>query len=95
MFLGVPFNIASYSLLLHMISQVTGLEPDEFVHILGDAHIYHDHFNQVKEQLERKPLALPKIWLNPEIKDIDSFKMEDIKLIGYKHHPAIRAKMAV
>jgi len=95
MFLGVPFIIASYSLLLHMISQVTGLEPDEFVHILGDAHIYHDHFNQVKEQLERKPLALPKIWLNPEIKDIDSFKMEDIKLIGYKHHPAIRAKMAV
>ncbi len=95
MFLGVPFNISSYSLLLAMISQVTGLEPGEFVHTLGDAHIYHNHFEQVKTQLERQPLSLPKLWLNPEVKDIDDFKMEDIKLIDYQHHEAIKAPMAV
>lgn len=95
MFLGVPFNIASYSLLLAIISQAVGLKPFEFVHILGDAHVYHNHFEQVKEQLKRKPLALPQLWLNPEIKDIDSFKMDDIKLVDYKHHPAIKAEMAV
>ena len=95
MFLGVPFNIASYSLLLHMVAQVTGLKSWEFVHILGDAHIYMNHFDQVKEQLDRKPTDLPKLWLNPEIKDIDDFKMEDIKLIDYNPQDSIKAPMAV
>lgn len=95
MFLGVPFNIASYSLLLLMVAQVTGLKPFEFIHTLGDAHIYHNHFEQVKEQLSRKPFPPPKLWLNPEIKNIDDFKMEDIKLIDYNFHPPIKAQMAV
>ena len=95
MFLGVPFNIASYSLLLHMIAQVTGLKAGEFVHTLGDAHIYNNHFEQVKEQLTRKPFPLPKLWLNPSIKNIDDFKMEDIKLENYNFHPPIKAPMAV
>lgn len=95
MFLGVPFNIASYSLLLSMISQVTGLVPGEFVHIIGDAHIYHNHFDQVKEQLSRNPFPLPQLWLNPEIGDIDMFTMDDIKLVDYEHHPPIKAIMAV
>jgi len=94
-FLGVPFNIASYALLLHMVAQVTGLVPWEFVHILGDTHIYLNHFEQVKEQIAREPYPLPKIWLNPEIKNIFDFKMEDIKLIDYKYHPTIKAPMAV
>ncbi|MBI2541422.1 thymidylate synthase [Candidatus Woesearchaeota archaeon] len=95
MFLGVPFNIASYSLLLHIVAQVTGLKPGEFVHTLGDAHIYHNHFGQVKEQLSRKPFPLPSLWLNPDIRNIDDFKMEDIKLENYQFHPAIKAEMAV
>ncbi|MBI1936097.1 thymidylate synthase [Candidatus Woesearchaeota archaeon] len=95
MFLGVPFNIASYSLLMHMVAQVTELKPGEFVHTLGDAHIYLNHFEQVKEQLSRKPFPLPKLWLNPEIKNIDDFKMEDIKLENYESHPAIKAEMAL
>ena len=95
MFLGVPFNIASYSLLLYMIAQVTGLKPGEFVHVLADAHIYHNHFEQVKEQLLRKPFPLPKLWLNPAIKNIDDFKMEDIRLEDYQCHPPIKAEMAV
>lgn len=95
MFLGVPFNIASYSLLLHMVAQVTGLKAGEFVHMLGDAHIYHNHFSQVKEQLSREPHPLPTLWLNPAIQNIDDFKMEDIKLENYAHHPAIKAPMAV
>jgi thymidylate synthase len=94
-FLGVPFNIASYSLLLHMVAQVTKLEPWEFVHVLGDTHIYLNHFEQVKEQLAREPYPLPKIWLNPEVENIYDFKMEDIKLIDYKYHPTIKAPMAV
>ncbi len=95
MFLGVPFNIASYSLLLHMVAQVTGLKPGEFVHTLGDAHIYHNHFEQVKEQLSRTPMKLPQIKLNLEIKNIDDFKMEDIELLNYESHPSIKAPMAV
>lgn len=95
MFLGVPFNIASYSLLLHMVAQVTNTQPAEFIHVLGDMHIYHNHFQQVKQQLARKPYPLPRLWLNPKIKDIDKFTMEDIKLIDYKHHPPIKAPMAV
>jgi len=95
MFLGVPFNIASYSMLLHMVAQVTNLTPGEFVHTLGDAHIYYNHFDQVKEQLTRAPLALPKLWLNPDIKNIDDFEMEDIKMENYHHLPSIKAEMAV
>jgi len=95
MFLGVPFNIASYALLLHMVSQVTGLEPGEFIHILADAHIYHNHFEQVKEQLSRPPFPLPQLWLNPDVKDIDGFTMADIKLLNYQSHPPIKAPMAV
>lgn len=95
MFLGVPFNIASYSLLLSMVAQVTGLKPGDFVHVLADSHIYHNHFEQVREQLSRKPFKLPKLWLNPEIKNIDDFKMEDINLENYESHPPIKAEMAV
>ncbi len=95
MFLGVPFNIASYSLFLHMVAQVTNLEADEFVITLGDAHIYEEHFEAVKEQIKRQPKALPELWLNPEVKNIDDFKMEDIKLLNYEHHPTIKAKMIV
>ena len=95
MFLGVPFNIASYSLLLHMVAQVAGLTPGEFVHSLGDVHIYHNHFDAVKEQLSREPLRLPTLKLNPAIADVDSFKMEDIELENYQSHPPIKAKMAI
>lgn len=95
MFLGVPFNIASYSLLLHMLARATGLEPHEAILTLQDAHIYHEHFDAVKEQLSRSPMQLPTLWLNPEKKDIDSFVMDDIKLENYVSHPAIKAKMIV
>ncbi len=95
MFLGVPFNIASYSLLLHMVAQVTNLKAHEFVHSLGDAHIYHEHFDAVKEQLAREPMTLPSLKLNPAIKEIGDFKMEDIELENYQSHPPIKAKMIV
>ena len=95
MFLGVPFNIASYSLLLSMAAQVTGLYAYECIIVLADAHVYLNHFKQVKEQLTRTPTALPELWLNPEIKNIDDFKMEDIKLLNYKYQPSIKAPMAV
>ncbi|MBI2639817.1 MAG: thymidylate synthase [Candidatus Sungbacteria bacterium] len=95
MFLGVPFNIASYSLLLHMVAQVAGLTPGEFIHTLGDSHIYHNHFDQVKEQLGRETFPLSKLRLKPEVKDIDSFTMDDIQLVDYESHPAIKAPMAV
>ena len=94
-FLGVPFNIASYSLLLHMVAQVTNLKAHEFVHSLGDVHIYHDHFDAVKEQLTRTPYPLPTLKLNPTVKNIDDFKMEDIELENYQSHGTIKAKMAV
>jgi thymidylate synthase len=95
MFLGVPFNIASYGLLLKMLAQVTELEADELILTLGDAHIYHNHFDAVKEQLTREPLALPTLWLNPEVKSLFDFKMSDIELKDYQHHPPIKAPMAV
>lgn len=95
MFLGVPFNIASYALLLSMVAQVTELEPGELIITLGDAHIYKIHNEQVEEQLTREPKALPGLWLNPDITDIDNFSMEDIELRNYTHHPAIKAEMAV
>lgn len=95
MFLGGPFNIASYSLLTHMIAQVCDLAVGEFVHVLGDAHIYLNHVQQVNEQLKREPLPAPQLWLNPDIKDIDKFTMADIKLLNYQSHTAITAEMAV
>ena len=94
MFLGVPFHIASYSLLTLMVAQVTGLKPGEFVHFLGDAHIYSNHFSQVKEQLSRKPRSFPKMELNSKVKKIDDFKPEDFTLKNYNPHPAIKADIA-
>lgn len=95
MFLGVPFNIASYALLLHMLAQVTGLKVGECILTLQDAHIYHEHFDAVKEQLSREPMKLPELWLNPERKSIDDFTMDDIRLDDYVSHPSIKAKMIV
>ena len=95
MFLGVPFNIASYSLLTHMVAQVCGLGVGEFVHVLGDAHIYSNHVEQVKEQLAREPLPAPQLWINPDVTDITNFTMEDFRLDGYNSYATIKAPMAV
>ena len=95
MFLGVPFNIASYSLLTMMIAQVTGLKAGEFVHTLGNAHIYSNHFEQVKQQLARDPYPLPQMKINPEVKDIFDFKYEDFELVGYQCHPSMKGDVAV
>lgn len=95
MFLGVPFNIASYALLLQMFAQVTGLKAGEFVHTLGDTHIYNNHFKQVDEQLSRTPRALPTMKINPDIKNIFDFKYEDFSLEGYNPYPAIKGKISV
>jgi thymidylate synthase len=94
-FLGIPFNIASYALLLEMVAQVTNLEVGEFVHTIGDAHIYSNHIDQLKQQLNREIRPLPKLKLNPEIKDIEDFTFEDIEIIGYDPHPPIKGVVAV
>ncbi len=94
-FLGVPFNIASYALLLSILAQVTDKQPGEFVHTLADTHIYLNHLEQVDEQLSRQPLPLPQLWLNPEITDINDFTFDDIRLENYQSHPAIKAPIAV
>jgi len=94
-FLGVPFNIASYALLTMMMANVTGLEYGDFVHTFGDVHLYNNHFEQAELQLSREPRALPQMKINPNIKEIDQFKFEDFELIGYDPHPHIKAKVAV
>ena len=94
-FLGVPFNIASYALLTLMIAQVTNLQPGEFIHTLGDAHIYINHIEQVKIQLEREPLQLPAMVINPAVKNIDEFKYEDFTLVNYEAHPHIKGEISV
>ena len=94
-FLGVPFNIASYSLLTAMIAHVSNMVPGTFTHSHGDAHVYVNHLDQIKLQMSREPKALPKLWLNPEVKDLFNFKFDDIKLLNYDPHPTIKAEVAV
>jgi thymidylate synthase len=94
-FLGVPFNIASYALLTMMVAQVCDLAPGEFIHTFGDTHLYLNHLEQTKLQLSREPRPLPKMWINPEVKDIFSFKYEDFKLLDYNPHPTIKAPISV
>lgn len=94
-FLGVPFNIASYSLLTMMVAQVVGLEPGDFIHTFGDVHIYMNHLEQVETQLGRKPFPLPQMKINPDRKDLFGFRYEDFELVGYQCHPGIRAPIAV
>jgi thymidylate synthase len=93
--LGVPFNIASYALLTLMVAQVSGLAPGEFIHTFGDAHLYINHLEQVREQLSREPRALPRLRINPAVRELDAFRFEDFTLLAYDPHPAIRAPVAV
>ena len=94
-FLGVPFNIASYALMTMMLAQVCDLQPGDFIHTLGDAHLYSNHAEQVEEQLARKPYPLPTMKINPDVKDIFSFKFKDFELVGYEAHPHIKAPVAI
>jgi thymidylate synthase len=93
--LGVPFNIASYALLTRMVAQVTGLKAGEFIHVLGDAHVYNNHVDALKVQLERAPRPFPKLRINPAKTDIDSFEYSDFTIEGYDPHPSIKMAMAV
>ena len=94
-FLGVPFNIASYALLTHMVAQVTDLEVGDFVHTLGDAHLYLNHLDQARTQLARAPRDLPELWLDPSVRDLAGFDLEHVKIAGYDPHPGIKAPIAV
>jgi thymidylate synthase len=94
-FLGVPFNIASYALLTHMVAEVTGLKPGEFIHTLGDAHLYLNHLDQADEQLKREPLPLPRLIIKREVREITDFRFEDFEIAGYQSHPHIAAPVAV
>jgi thymidylate synthase len=95
LFLGVPFNIASYSLLVHLVAKVTGLAAGEFIHTFGDAHIYTNHLEQVDEQLRRTPYPLPRLELDPAIRNLDDIRFEQVRLVGYQHHPVLRGEVAV